>query len=155
MPHSQPKWSKAKILASQKSNALQKSQTAFLTKIIEEGSIKFMSSLDVAQTYGNSRQYWEKLFSQGKIPYRQTAAARITTNLWVEDYLDGRGEKTYPSLVLNVRRQVSANEENENSRRTIACPKCDIELPYEVVDYEKMTLNCSSCGFACVTPIPL
>src|SRR3989344_8260894 len=51
---------------------------------------RFMSSSDLAEEYGYTRQYWEKLINQGKIPYKHTSAGRITTDLWVKGYLNNR-----------------------------------------------------------------
>src|SRR3989344_1319270 len=60
----------------------------------EKGYIPFnaqvMSSRDISKKYGKSRQYWEKLLNENKILYKETSAGRITTNLWVEGYLNDK-----------------------------------------------------------------
>lgn len=49
-----------------------------------------LSSRDIAKLHGKSRQWWEKLMSQGKIYYHQTSAAKITSTKWVDLYLTNK-----------------------------------------------------------------
>lgn len=84
---------------------------------------RLMSSRDVAEEFGKSRQYWEKLLNEGKILYKETSAGRITTDLWVEGYLGNR-EKVdgYVKNVREVLRRIAATARPHGS---VVCPACD------------------------------
>jgi hypothetical protein len=81
----------------------------------QDGLIPFrartMSSRDIAREYGKSRQYWEKLLSEGKIRYRETSAGRITTDLWIQGYLDDK--PNVDKYVRNVREVLATIEQSK------------------------------------------
>ncbi|MFA5106765.1 MAG: hypothetical protein WC497_00375 [Patescibacteria group bacterium] len=51
---------------------------------------RFMTSSDLSNDYGFTRQYWEKLLKEGKILYKEAAAGMITTDIWVQGYLGNK-----------------------------------------------------------------
>ena len=73
--------------ASEKMRAIASSLKQAVKSMEEQGYIpsraRLMSSRDIADEYGKTRQYWEKLLNEGKILYKETSAGRITTDLWV------------------------------------------------------------------------
>ena len=62
-------------------------------KLADEGWIipevmVLMSEKDVANKFGKSKQYWGKVMGQGLIRNLQTSAGRITTDYWVEKFIN-------------------------------------------------------------------
>lgn len=121
--------------------------TAQLVQImLEKGIVRLYSSSDLSNTYGNSRQYWEKLLSEGKLPFQQTSSGRITTNLWVEGYLDSSTRNSYPREVLEMRRRILSNEQLHGGSRRIRCVRCN--GPFEYYYNQGNWINgICSCGF--------
>jgi hypothetical protein len=107
--------------------------------------VRFMSSRDVAQKYGFTRQYWEKLLREGKIAYKETRAGRITTNLWVEGYLQNK--EAVDEYVRHVRKAVRVIQDQRHKHGTTQCPKCSMEQ----FEYHDNQTNidglCRDCGF--------
>jgi len=121
------------------------------TKFMEEkGCIPYkarlMSSRDLADEYGKTRQYWEKLLNEGKILYKETSAGRITTNIWVEGYLDNK-EKV-DKYVKDVRNVLGRINESGRSSGAVLCPVCE-ENRFEFFINMGGSTNgiCRSCGF--------
>jgi len=84
---------------------------------------KLLSSRDIAEKYGNSRQYWEKLLNEGKILYKETSAGRITTDLWVSGYLGNKEEVN--KYVKNVRSVIKSINESKRKGGAVICPVCE------------------------------
>lgn len=87
---------------------------------------QLMSSSDISEKYGKTRQYWEKLLNEGKILYKETSAGRITTDLWVEGYL-GNPEKVnkYIKNVKIVLKSISLLDDKDRNWRKVDCPVCN------------------------------
>ncbi len=86
---------------------------------------QLMSSRDIAQKYGKTRQYWEKLLGEGKILYKETSAGRITTDLWVQGYLDKPEEvNKYVKNVKTILRTINGLDQKERWWQKIDCPAC-------------------------------
>ena len=83
---------------------------------------KLLSSRDIAEKYGHTRQYWEKLLNEGKIHYKETSAGRITTDLWVNGYL-GEKEKV-DGYVRNVKKMMKFIYEAKNRYDNLICAQC-------------------------------
>jgi len=107
---------------------------------------RLMSSREIAEAYNFTRQYWEKLMREGKLPYYQTAAGRITVDLWVEGYLQNR-EKVDEYVTWQksaVRRALAAKNYNE----PIDCPKCGKPTLSYARNQHEVNGSCDSgCGF--------
>lgn len=121
------------------------------TKFMEEkgyipGEARLMSSRDIAEEYGKTRQYWEKLLSEGKILYKETSAGRITTNLWVSGYLGNKeGVDKYVKAVRVVLERI-----NDSRRRSgsVLCPLCESQRFEFYVNIGSSTNGiCRKCGF--------
>ncbi len=106
---------------------------------------RLLSSSDIAQEYGNTRQYWEKLLNEGKILYKETSAGRITTDLWVKGYLGNRDEVN--KYVRDVRTLLEAVNVSEKKNGKILCPLCDEEKFEYHLNYANMNGICRNCGF--------
>lgn len=108
---------------------------------------RFLSSSDIANKYGYTRQYWEKLLNEGKIPYKETAAGRITTDLWVEGYVNNK-EKV-DAYVRNLRRVLKSIEEGGKKSGSVECPQCgEARFEYFVnVNSNTNGLCRAGCGF--------
>lgn len=106
---------------------------------------RFMSPKDLSTQYGHSRQYWEKLLKEGKIPYKETSAGMITTDMWVEGYLNNK--EAVDEYVRNCKRVLRSIHENGNRRSAVICPSCKEER----FEYSLNTHNtngiCRACGF--------
>ena len=90
--------------------------------------IRLMSSREMSEEFGNSRQYWEKLLREGKIPFYQTAAGSISVDIFVEAYLEKKGEvDNYVNNLRKVVRDIKASKSKSQSFRHMACPKCGEE----------------------------
>jgi hypothetical protein len=107
---------------------------------------KIMSSGDLARTYGKTRQYWEKLLNEGKIHYKETSAGRITTNLWVNGYIENKEKvNKYVKDVKEVLRLIDSKTFRSG---TISCPVCSKANFQFNVNYNSNTNGiCRSCGF--------
>ena len=107
---------------------------------------RLMSSRDIAEEYGKSRQYWEKLLSEGKILYKETSAGRITTNLWVRGYLDNK--EAVDGYVKNVRQVLRSIHDLDKRNDTVQCPVCN-ENRFEFFANANNNTNgiCRHCGF--------
>jgi hypothetical protein len=107
---------------------------------------RFMSSSDVAEEYGHTRQYWEKLINEGKIPYKETSAGRITTDLWVKGYLNNR-EKV-DEYVRNTNKIIKEIIAGKKSNGKIRCPQCgSAEFDY-FINADRVNGICrAGCGF--------
>jgi len=106
----------------------------------------FLSSSDLEKEYGTSRQYWEKLMSQGKIPYKETSAGRITTNLWVKGYLNNK--ENVDKYVKSTNKTVDfILSEGKKSGRMI-CVECKAPEFEYFVNSENIDGLCrAGCGF--------
>ncbi len=110
----------------------------------------FLSSRDIAAEYGNTRQYWEKLFNEGKIKYQETSAGRITTTLWVNGFLDNR--ENVNKYVRAVKKALKRINNTDMASGTIFCPLCEKKC----FRFAKNTGNntngvCYSCNFCLYT----
>lgn len=133
---------KEKVLAAK----LHQAEEFMLSKGYLSPDVHFLSSSDLEKEYGTSRQYWEKLMNQGKIPYKETAAGRITTNLWVKGYLNNK-EKV-DKYVKSTNKQVDLIvSEGKKSGRTI-CFECKVPKFEYFVNSESIDGLCrAGCGF--------
>jgi len=116
----------------------------------EKGYIPYdalvMSSGDLARNYGKSRQYWEKLLNEGKIHYKETAAGRITTNLWVQGYLSDR--ENVNKYVRDVKTVLESITVTNISFGRVVCPVCNEErFEYAVNGDDNINGICRACGF--------
>jgi len=105
---------------------------------------RLMSSRDIAEEYGNTRQYWEKLLNEGKILYKETAAGRITTDLWVNGYLSNRDEVN--KYVRNVRHVLKTIAETKKRSGSVECPVCQKQRFEYHVNYQQTNGICRVCG---------
>lgn len=94
--------------------------------MFDKGYIRFMSSSDLSRNYGRSRQYWEKLIKEGKIPYQKTASGSITTNVWVEGYLQEEKVEKYSKALLKIRNEIIKRHGRDTYIREmqLECPYC-------------------------------
>lgn len=106
---------------------------------------RLMSSRDIADEYGSTRQYWEKLLNEGKILYKQTAAGRITTDLWVQGYLGDR-EKVN-QYVRNVRQVFKSIEALGKKNGRMTCLVCHAERFEYYANHSHITGLCRACSF--------
>ncbi len=104
-----------------------------------------MSSRDIAEVHGKSRQYWEKLLSEAKIRYKETRAGRITTDLWVQGYLDDK--ENVDKYVHDVRAVIASVEKEEKKHGTVICPNCQKGFTFNVNGDDHINGICRSCGF--------
>ncbi|MEK7579575.1 MAG: hypothetical protein AAB469_00005 [Patescibacteria group bacterium] len=84
---------------------------------------RVMSSRDIAERFGKSRQYWEKLLNEQKILYKETSAGRVTTDLWVQGYLNSKPE--VDKYVKDVRKVLETIKEYGKSWGIVLCPVCE------------------------------
>jgi hypothetical protein len=107
---------------------------------------RFMSSSDVAEEYGHTRQYWEKLLNEGKIPYKETSAGRITTNLWVQGYLNNK--EKIDEYLRNRNKVVAVILKEKNRMGTVECPRCKEKRFDYAVNSDSIDGLCrAGCGF--------
>ncbi len=95
--------------------------------MFDKGYIQMMSPSDLSKRYGKTRQYWEKLIKEGKIPYQRTASGAITTNIWVEGYLRNKEEvDKYANALRKISAAISeVHTGNDNTREIkLTCPYC-------------------------------
>lgn len=107
---------------------------------------RFMSSRDVAEEYGHTRQYWEKLLNEGKIPFKETSAGRITTDLWVQGYLNNK--KEVDRYIRDRNKIVATILDGKKKHGRITCPNCgEVQFDYNV-NYQSINGLCRArCGF--------
>ena len=107
---------------------------------------RLMSSRDIAQEYGKSRQYWEKLLNEGKILYKETSAGRITTDIWIEGYLGNKEQ--VDKYARCVRAALKAISTSNRSNGSVACPVCGEERLEFYVNISGSTNGiCRACSF--------
>lgn len=116
----------------------------------ERGYIPFnarlMSSKDIADTYGNTRQYWEKLLNEGKILYRDEASAgRITTDLWVNGYIRNKDEVN--KYVRDVRSVLKIIADSGKKNGRVMCPVCNEDHFEYYINPNQTNGICRACGF--------
>ena len=134
----------------EKESALAEGIRACVENMESQGFIPYnatlMSSGDVAREYGKTRQYWEKLLTEGKIHYKETSAGRITTNLWVQGYLNDRDQVN--KYVRNVKDVLEIIEGTKKTHGKVVCPVCN-EEKFEFYSNSDVYTNgvCRSCGF--------
>jgi hypothetical protein len=107
---------------------------------------RLMSSSDIAEEYGKTRQYWEKLLNEGKILYKETAAGRITTDVWINGYI-GKKEEV-DGYVKNVKEVLETIAKAERKYGSVRCPVCGNErFEYHVNANSNVNGICRACGF--------
>jgi hypothetical protein len=144
------------VTKEQKETALAESLRQNRAEMLRMGYLppdsRWMSSRDIAEEYGHTRQYWEKLINEGKIPYKETAAGRITTDLWVQGYLDNK-EKV-DEYVRNRNKIVSTILSQKSKMGKARCPKCgEEEFTYAVNTHSMNGICRAQCGFRVHTTV--
>lgn len=144
------------VTKAQKEMALAESIRLNRTTMLSQGYLppdsRFMSSSDVSEQHGHTRQYWEKLLNEGKIPYKETSAGRITTDLWVQGYLNNR-EKV-DEYIRNRNKVISVMLTQKNKTGQIECPQCgEPKFSYAVNAHAVNGLCRAGCGFRINTTI--
>ena len=135
---------------SEKLNAIASSLKQAVRSMEEKGYIphtaRLMSSRDIADEYGKSRQYWEKLLNEGKILYKETSAGRITTDLWVEGYLGNKED--VDKYVKDVRTVLQRIGETKRKNGAVLCPLCEkTRFEFNVNMNGNINGICRACGF--------
>lgn len=106
---------------------------------------RFMTSTDLSETYGSTRQYWEKLLKEGKILYKETAGGMITTDLWVDGYLDNKDRVN--RYARNCKIMATRIKELKERHGTTTCVECETDR----FEFNKNMSNtnglCRNCGF--------
>lgn len=134
----------------EKESALAEGLRACAENMKERGYIahdtQIMSSSDIAKEYGKTRQYWEKLLNEGKIHYRETSAGRITTNLWVQGYLNDREQVN--KYTRNVKEVLLTIDATGRVNGRVVCPVCS-EEHFEFCVNVDANINgiCRACNF--------
>lgn len=120
--------------------------------MLEKGFVppeaSFMSPTDVAKKYGKTRQYWEKLLSEGKVHYKETSAGRITTDLWVQGYVNNREKRN--EYVRHCKKVVDLINKADRTSGRVVCPKCrETTFDFNVNSNGNVNGLCrhTSCGF--------
>lgn len=86
---------------------------------------RLMSPRDIANYYGKTRQYWEKLLNEGKILYKETSAGRITTDMWVRGYIGNKEQvDNYVKNVRTVLKEIDTLENKKRPWQKVNCPVC-------------------------------
>lgn len=107
---------------------------------------KLLSSRDIAEKFGHTRQYWEKLLNEGKIHYKETSAGRITTDLWVNGYLGNKEE--VDGYARSVKKMLIATNESQRKSGTLKCAQCGKEnFQFNVNPGGNTNGVCRSCNF--------
>ena len=113
---------------------------------------RLMSSRDIAGEFGHTRQYWEKLINEGKIPYKETSAGRITTNLWVQGYLNNK-EKV-DEYIRNRNKVVQTTISSKKKMGVVECPNCKEDSFHFAANINSMNGICrAGCGFRINTTV--
>jgi len=138
------------ITKKEKENALARGISGCTKIMREKGFIPYnaliMSSSDLANHYGKTRQYWEKLLNEGKIHYKETSAGRITTDIWVQGYLTDK--ENVNKYVRDVKIVLQKIDSNNNSYGRTICPVCKEEkFEYAVNGDTNVNGICRKCGF--------
>ena len=127
-------------------SALAQSRDFMLSKGYLFPDTSFMSSSDLANEHGHTRQYWEKLLKEGKIPYKETAAGRITTDLWVQGYL--KNKEQVDKHVRNRKKVISLIQKGGKKMGVVECPQCKEEKFDYAVNTNNINGICrANCGF--------
>jgi hypothetical protein len=109
-------------------------------------SAQLMSSRDIANKYGKTRQYWEKLLNEGRILYKETAAGRITTDLWMNGYLGNKED--VDKYVKDVREVLDTINKTDKKNGTVHCAVCKENRFEFYVNLNSGTNGiCRVCGF--------
>lgn len=114
-----------KLSAENKKKALAGALAQSYDAMLKQGytsDTEFLSPRDIAKQYGNTRQYWQKLLNEGKIRYKETSAGRITTNLWVEGYLNNK--EIVNEYLRNERRVLQLVKKDGHKMGVVKCPAC-------------------------------
>lgn len=142
---------KKKPTREEQKKALASALTSAYETMMKQGytsHTEFLSPRDIAEQYGNTRQYWQKLLDEGKIHYKETSAGRITTNLWVDAYLNNR-EKVNEYL-RNENKALRSIKEDGQRTGVIECPACgEKRFNYNVNVNDNINGLCrnDNCGF--------
>ncbi len=134
----------------QKEQALAHGLKAAHRHMEEQGYIPFearlMSSSDIADEFGKTRQYWEKLLNEGKILYKETSAGRITTDVWVNGYI-GKKEEV-DGYVKNVKKVLESITVFGKKNGSVGCPICHkVRFEFFVNTGSNINGVCRACGF--------
>lgn len=131
---------------------LHQNREAMLSKGYLPPDSQFMSPSDVSKRYGHTRQYWEKLLNEGKIPHKETSAGRITTDLWVQGYLNNR--ETVDEYIRNRNKLIEVILSRKNKSGCVECPRCGKkEFSYAVNVNSANGICRAGCGFRINTTI--
>lgn len=134
---------------SEKEKALASGITESVKLMREKGYLspeaRFMTSSDLSNDYGFTRQYWEKLLKEGKILYKEAAAGMITTDIWVQGYLSNK--ETVDQYARNCKSVAVKIKELKEKHGVTTCTDCGADR----FEYSKNVLNtnglCRACGF--------
>lgn len=132
--------------------SLRQNREAMLSSGYLPPDSRFMSSSDVSNQHGHTRQYWEKLLNEGKIPYKETSAGRITTDLWVQGYLNNREE--VDEYIRNRNKIIEIILAQKKKSGRVECPSCGKnEFDYAVNINSANGICRAGCGFRVNTTI--
>ena len=127
-------------------NTINKLLPIMIKKGFLSPEVRFMSPSDVAKEYGSTRQHWEKLINEGRIPSKRTSAGTITTDLWVKGYL-GKKERVN-EYFRNMRKAIRDIETSGQTGGTIKCPQCkESSFRFAVNQNSNQNGTCSKCDF--------
>ena len=131
---------KEKILASGLVQAYEFMRKKGYTKAEDD----FVTPTDLAKERGKSRQYWEKLFREGKISYKETSAGMITTDVWVDGYL--KNKDLVDQYVRETKELVKRANETGRRHGSVQCPRCQGRFNF-AVNTNNTNGGCEKCGF--------
>lgn len=140
-----------KLSAENKNKALAGALVQSYDAMLKKGyasDTRFLSPRDVARQYGNTRQYWQKLLNEKKIHYKETSAGRITTNLWVEGYLNNK-EKV-DKYLRNEKRVLRLIKKDGHKFGVVKCSACgEKKFNYHININDNINGLCrnNDCGF--------
>jgi len=114
--------------------------------------LELLSASDIATRYGGTKQYWDKLLREGKIPYKKTSSGKITTNVWVEGYLGNKEEvDKYIKAFKAARKSIINNyDQNRKSYGIVRCPYCrnkTLGYNYNRGDHINALCRSTDCNF--------
>jgi hypothetical protein len=135
--------------ADEKEMALAKGISESVKVMREKGYLspesRFMTSTDLSNDYGFTRQYWEKLLKEGKILYKEAAAGMITTDIWVQGYLSNK--ETVDRYARNCKSVAAKIKELKSRHGVTTCTDCGADR----FEYNKNVSStnglCRACGF--------
>lgn len=132
--------------------SLRQNRNSMLSKGYLPPDTRFMSPTDISEKHGHTRQYWEKLLNEGKIPYKETSAGRISTDLWVQGYLNNK-EKV--DEYVRLRNKVVAEILSKKPKMGQAvCPNCgELAFDYSVNVDSANGICRARCGFRINTTV--